>query len=155
MAWSASNMNSYYIYVMGTNVVKPSTDAFSVALFGNSVTPADSTTAAVTQYSGAGSTWSTGNEVTGTGYTAGGKSVTPVSWGPVSGTTPGSSTVVFTSSGTPSWTTASFTAYGGLVYDTTVSNQAISWNYFGGAQTVASGTFTITWSGSGIAAFTA
>ena len=74
--------------------------------------------------------------------------MTPVSW---SQTT---NVVTFTSSGSPQWTTASFTAYGGLIYDTTTTNQAISWNYFGGAQTVTSGTFSITWNASGILTLT-
>ena len=53
MAWSTSNMNAYYAYGMGTNLVKPSTDSFKVALYGNTVTPAQSATEAVTEYAGA------------------------------------------------------------------------------------------------------
>jgi len=148
MAWSTSNMNAYYAYAMGTNAVKPSSDSFKVALFGTSVTPAQSTTAAVTQYAGAGSTWSTGNESSGTGYTAGGVSVTPVSWAQ------STNVITFSSSGSPQWTTVSVTTYGCLVYDTTVSNQAISWNYFGGQQTITAGTLTIGWNASGILTIT-
>jgi hypothetical protein len=151
MAWTTSNGNAYYVFAMGANTAKPSTDAFKVALFLNAVVPAQSTTAAVTQYAGAGSTWSTANETTntaGTAYTAGGVAVTPVSW------TQTTNVVTFTSSGTPQWTSASFSAFGAFVYDTTATNQGISWNYFGGSQSVTSGTFSITWNASGIVTLT-
>jgi hypothetical protein len=151
MAWSTSNGNAYYLFALGTGVGKPGSgtpDAFKTALYGNAVVPAQSSTAALTQYNGAGSTWVTANEVTGTGYTAGGVAVAPVTW------TQGTNVVTFTSSGSPQWTASSFTAYGCLVYDTTTTNQAISWNYFGGAQTVTSGTFSITWNASGILTLT-
>lgn len=144
MAFTASAVNAYYLWACGTNAVKPSTDTLKAALFGNSVTPAQSGTAAVTQYAGAGSTWSTGNEASGTGYTAGGVSVSSPSWAQTS------NVISLSSAGTPQWTGASFTAYGALVFDTTVSNQGVSWNYFGGAQVVTSGTFTIAWNASGI-----
>ena len=142
--------------VSGQSGIKPVSDHFSVALYGNSITP-DRTVAtlALTQWTNSGGTgqWSaaTGGEVTGTGYTAGGASVTPVA------ITQASNVVTFTSSGTPTWTTASFTAYGGLVYDTnqsyTTPNTGFCFNYFGGAQTVTAGTFTLTWNSSGIATF--
>lgn len=145
MAWSTSNGNAYYTFAMGTNGVKPSADAFKVALYTNSVTPAQSATAANTQYGGG--TWA-GNEITGTGYTSGGVSITSPTW------TQASNTITFTSAGTPTWTSSTFTAYGCLPYDTTNANQAISWNYFGGAQTVTAGTFTITWNAAGVVAYT-
>lgn len=153
MAWTTSNVNAYYLWAMGqaTSRPNPTSDSFKVALYGTGVTPAQSTTAALTQYNGAGSTWVTANETTntsGSAYVAGGAAVTPVSW------TQATNVVTFSSSGSPQWTTASFTAAGGLVYDTTVTSQAISWNYFGGAQTVAAGTFTIAWNASGILTLT-
>lgn len=86
--------------------------------------------------------------MSGTGYTAGGVSVTSPTW------TQTSNKVKFTSAGTPQWTTATFTAYGCLVYDTTKLTEGLSYNYFGGAQQVTAGTFTITWNATGIALFT-
>jgi hypothetical protein len=46
-------------------------------------------------------------------------------------------------------------AYGCFVYDDTitagtVADQGVCFNYFGGAQSVTSGTFTIVWSASGL-----
>ena len=49
-----------------------------------------------------------------------------------------------------SWTTATFTAYHAVIYDTTASDNLICSIDFGGAQSVASGTFTIQWNASGI-----
>ena len=106
------------------------------------------TTAALTEYNGAASQWVTANESSGTGYTAGGTAVTPVTW------TQSSNVVTFTSSGSPQWTGATITAYGCLVYDTTVNNEGLSFNYFGGQQVTTVGTFTISWNASGIATFT-
>lgn len=149
MAWSNSKVFAYAVLQMGTNSVKLSTNSYNVALYGNSGTPDNTvTTAALTEYNGVGSQWVIANEVSGAGYTPGGVSVSSPTWAQ------SSNVVTFTSAGTPQWTTATFTAYGGLVYDTTVSNEGLSYNYFGGAQTVTGGTFTITWNISGIAAFT-
>ena len=44
----------------------------------------------------------------------------------------------------PSWTGASFTANGALVYNSSKSNKAVAAFAFGGDQTVSSGTFAIT-----------
>jgi hypothetical protein len=153
MAWSNSKVFAWTVLSMGTNAVKPSTDAYSVALYGNTGTPDNTvSTQALTSYNGSGSQWVVANEASGAGYSAGGVSVSSPTW------TQATNVVTFTSAGTPQWTTASFTAYGGLVYDTTVgsatTHPGISYNYFGGAQTVTSGTFTINWNASGIATFT-
>ena len=51
----------------------------------------------------------------------------------------------------PSWTGATIAAaYGDLVYDNsvtggTVAKQGLCFNYFGGTQSVTSGTFTVQW----------
>jgi hypothetical protein len=42
-----------------------------------------------------------------------------------------------------SWTAASFSARGCMIYNSTQSNKAVSCHDFGGTQTVAAGTFTI------------
>jgi hypothetical protein len=49
-----------------------------------------------------------------------------------------------------SWTTATFTAYHAVIYDTTVSNNLVCSIDFGGAKSVSAGTFTIQWSANGI-----
>lgn len=49
-----------------------------------------------------------------------------------------------------SWTSASFTAYHAVIWDSTATNNLICSIDFGGAQTVTSGTFTIQWHADGI-----
>lgn len=48
------------------------------------------------------------------------------------------------------WTSATFTAYHAVIYDSTAGNDLICSIDFGGAKTVAAGTFTIQWNASGI-----
>lgn len=91
--------------------------------------------------------YTTTNELSTTGgYTQGGKALTSQS---VSGT----STVAFDAADT-AWTSATFTAYHAVIYDVTNTNSLICSIDFGGAQTVASGTFTIQWHASGIITLT-
>jgi hypothetical protein len=129
-----------------------SADTINCALFGNSgntaPTPNKDDTLAHNAYNGSGGQWAS-NEVSGTGYSAGGVALASKS------NTEASGTVTVTSTG-PSWTTATLSnVYGDLVYDNTVTNKyAYCWNYFGGIQGVTAGTFTVVWSGSGILTFT-
>lgn len=151
MAWSTSNGNAAYTYVMGGASVAPASDSFKAALFGNGVTPVQSASVSVTEYAGAGSTWSTANEVSSANYTAGGTAVTPISWTQALGV------VTFTSSGSPSWTNVTFSTYGALVYDVTnthYTNLGIAWSSFGGQQMVTSGNFNVVWNASGIVTYT-
>ena len=150
MAWSTSAVFAFSVLQVGRNAVKYSTDSYNVALYASNTMTPDRTvsTAVLTEYAGSGSQWVTGNEVSSTNYVAGGASVTSPTW------TQASNVLTFTSAGTPTWSNVSFTTYGCLVYDTTASNQGLSFNYFGGQQTVTSGTFTVTWNASGIATFT-
>lgn len=48
------------------------------------------------------------------------------------------------------WTSATFTAFHAVIYDSTASNDLIASIDFGGAKTVAAGTFTIQFDSSGI-----
>lgn len=82
--------------------------------------------------------YSATNEVSGTGYSAGGATIvssTPVLSG---------STALFDFTDAQ-WTTASFTANGCLVYNTSSANRAVFAIAFGADQTVTAGTFTIQW----------
>ena len=108
-------------------------DTFNIALFTSSVTL------------GAGTTdYSTSNEITntsGTAYTAGGEALTSV-------TPTSSGTTAFCDFSDVSWTSASFTANGCLIYNTTTgtgtgTTDAVAAIAFGGDKTVSSGTFTI------------
>jgi hypothetical protein len=134
-------------------------DTMKFALYGNSGTP-DKTvaTATLSSYNGSGSQWVTANEVTGTNYSAGGDTLSSKAWA----IDTGSSSVCFTAAN-PTWTAATITAYGGLLYDASISggtgfaaNEALCFNSFGGsAQTVSGGTFTVAWATPAGAAVTA
>ena len=108
-------------------------DTFKIAMFTSSAS-LDATT---TDYS-------TSNEITnssGTAYTAGGKALTN------QGVTL-SSTTAYTDFADVSWTSASFTANGAMIYNTTTdggsgTTDAVCIIAFGGDKTVSSGTFTI------------
>jgi hypothetical protein len=128
-----------------------SADTINAALYGT--TPdsalAKNDTFAHNAYLAVGGQWVTANESTGTGYTAGGTALGTKT------NTFGSGTQQV-SAANPSWTTATLAnVFGCLVYDVTLASKAVfCWNYFGGAQSVTAGTFTIVWSGSGIMQFT-
>jgi hypothetical protein len=85
----------------------------------------------------------TGNsdEVSGTGYSAGGTSLTNVT------PTTSGTTALTNFSPNPSWTSASFSTTACMIYNNSqrgeTSNRAISTHDFGGTQTVSSGTFTV------------
>ena len=105
-------------------------DTFKLSLYTNSASPTKSTTV-----------YFTGDEVSesGTGYTAGGNSLTSV--------TPAlrTDTACCDFSDT-SWTSATITARGALIYNSTATpdnEQAVAVLDFGGDKTCTSGTFTI------------
>jgi len=92
---------------------------------------------------GAGTTaYSTSNEISGTGYTAGGVTLTNKA---VSTT----GTTAHFDADDPTWTGASFTANGALIYNSSNSDKAIAVLAFGGDFTVASGTFRIVFPAAG------
>lgn len=129
MAISSAICNSFKqeILVEGHNFTN-GTDTFKIALYTSSATLGASTTA-----------YSATNEITntsGSAYSAGGKNLTSVT--PV---LDGSTAVC--DFGDISWTSASFTANGCLIYNSTNSNKAVCAVAFGGDKTVSSGTFTI------------
>jgi hypothetical protein len=103
-------------------------DTFKAALYTSSATLGASTTA-----------YSSTNEITntsGTAYTAGGASLTSV-------TPTTSGTTALCDFNDVSWSSASFTANGMLIYNSSKSNKAVSTHAFGSDQTVSSGTFTV------------
>ncbi len=100
-------------------------DSFKIALYTSAATLGAGTTA-----------YSAINEVSGTGYTAGGNTLTRVD--PTS-----SGTTAFTDFADTAWSGASFTARGALIYNNTDSNRAVCVLDFGGDKTVSGGTFTI------------
>jgi hypothetical protein len=92
-------------------------------------------------------------EITGTGYTAGGATVSSPTF-TAGGTN--NSVATWTSGTNPSWTSASFTANQAIFYESSASTyQLICFWDFGGAITVSSGTFTLSINGSGLLTATA
>jgi hypothetical protein len=101
---------------------------FKISLYDNTAT-LDATTTAYT---------TSGELAAAGGYSTGGK-VLASNIDPATG-----GTTAFTSWTTnPSWTSATFTSYGALIYNSSQSNKAVAVLDFGGAKTVSSGTFTI------------
>ena len=106
-------------------------DTIKIALFTSSASLGAATTA-----------YSTTNEITGTGYTAGGATLG-------SKVVSTSGTTAYFDSADPSWTSATFTANGALIYNDTNSDKAIAVLAFGGDFTVAGGTFQIVFPAAG------
>jgi hypothetical protein len=147
MAWSNSKMFMATIEAIYENAqaIDMDGDTFKAALYNNSITPSQTVALANTAYNV--DQWATANEVyDGTNWDQGGE--------PLTGVTSGFSSNVYTfdAADTPqSGTTCTLAnVYGCLVYDDTVSDYGVSFHYFGGAQSVTSGTFTIVWNASGI-----
>lgn len=100
-------------------------DTFKIALFTSSATLGAATTA-----------YSVTNEVSGTGYTAGGNTLTNV-------TPTTSGTTAFTDFADTTWSTATITARGALIYNSTDSDKAVVVLDFGSDKTSTNGDFTI------------
>ena len=115
--------------LVGThNFTATSGDTFKIALYTSSATLGAGTTA-----------YSTSNEITnssGTAYTAGGATLTSV-------TPTTSGTTALCDFADVSYTSASFTANGALIYNSSQSDKAVCAIAFGSDKTVTSGTFTI------------
>jgi hypothetical protein len=115
--------------LVGThNFTASSGDTFKIALYTSSASLGAGTTA-----------FSTSNEISntaGSAYSSGGATLTSIT------PTTDSTTAVcdFTD---VSFTSASFTANGALIYNSSQSNKAVAVIAFGGDKTVSSGTFTI------------
>mgnify|MGYP001821492598 CR=1 FL=1 len=100
-------------------------DAFKVALYTSSATLGATTTA-----------YSATNEVSGTGYTAGGGTLTRIDPTLDSGT----AVIDFADF---TWSTSTITARGMLIYNSTNANRAVSVHDFGSNQSSSGGDFTI------------
>ena len=151
MAWSASKVFATYLTDIfnNTTAIDLNTDALlEVALFDNTITPSATVTSANSAY-GAG-VWAGGGVSDVTGWPALGRPLASVT------STFSSNVYTFTAANTVSAnaTTTLVNAYGCLIYDHSiaapVADQGICFNYFGGANTVTAGTFTVVWNASGI-----
>ena len=112
----------------GTAPIRATTaaDTFKIALYTSSATLGTGTTV-----------YTTSNEVTGTGYTAGGNtlsiSVTPTSSG----------TTAYLSFSNTTWAASTITARGALIYNSTQGNAAVAVFDFGSDKSTTAGDFTI------------
>ena len=130
MANTSAICNSFKTEVLKAvhNFTASTGNTFKIALFTSSATLGAGTTA----YAATGM-----NEMSGTGYTAGGKALTSV--------TPSlDSTTACCDFDDISWTSATFTANACLIYNDSASGDpAVCAVAFGGDKAVSSGTFTI------------
>jgi|TARA_R100000808_G_scaffold22739_1_gene49672 hypothetical protein len=114
----------------GTSTTTGSGNAFKIALFTSSATLSASTTA-----------YSSSNEASGTGYSAGGAALTNV-------TPTTSSTTALTDFADVTWGSSSITARGALIYNSSTTagsaNRAVLVLNFGSDKSSSSGDFTIT-----------
>jgi hypothetical protein len=86
--------------------------------------------------------YTTTNEVTGTGYTAGGNTLV-ISTSPTSANNTASIPTAYISFSNSSWTNATFTARAALVYNSTQGNKAVAVLDFGSDKTVSNDTFQV------------
>jgi len=108
-----------------------SPNTFKIALY----TAAASLDATTTVYT-------TSNEVTGAGYTAGGNTLV-ISVSPTSGLNVGQIPTAFVSFSNSSWASATFTARAALIYNATQGNKAVAVLDFGSDKAVSNNTFQI------------
>lgn len=157
MAWTGTQGShvfqewiSQMYQVSGTGYTGIDSDTINVALYNNTGTPDPTAAVASTGYNTG--QWVVANEVTdATNWVAGGRALSSKTF-----TFPAGSTFMFDAAdlaGGGNVTLAN--VYGCLVYDNTitagtVAKQGVSFHYFGGAQSVTAGTFTIVWNALGI-----
>src|SRR5210317_2129986 len=130
MAITTAMCNSFKQELLG-GLHDLDTDSIKLALIKES--PSGTYDAATTNYSDV-----TGNsdEASGTGYVAGGNTLTNV-------TPTSSGTTAFTDFADTTWSTATITASGALIYNSSAANAAVAVLDFGGDKTSTAGDFTI------------
>ena len=116
------------VHNFGTGVVRAATtaDTFKIALYTSDADLSASTTV-----------YSASNEASGTGYTAGGNTLT-VSQVPTS-----TDTTAFLSFSPTSWASSTISARGALIYNSTQSDKAVAVLDFGDTKTTTNQTLTI------------
>jgi len=153
MAWSASKIFSAFVTdcFNNTAALDLNTDTIKAALYNNTTAPDQTVASASTAYN-AGQ-WTTSNELSNGGWSAGGLALGTISSGF------SSNVYTFDAADTANGSAATISgAFGCLVYEDTlttpVADQGICFNYFGGTNSVTAGTLTIVWNASGIFALT-
>lgn len=154
MAWTNSKIFSAFVTdaLNNTAALDLNADTFKVALFDNSITPSQTVASASTAY--AAGVWAAGGVGDTPSWPAVGRDLASIA--------SGFSTNVYTFDAADTVsadaTTDLTNVFGCLVYDDTlaapVADQGLCYNYFGGANSVTNGTFTVVWNASGIFALT-
>jgi hypothetical protein len=108
-----------------------SADTFKIALYTGAANIGPTTTV-----------YTTTNEVVGSGYTAGGNTLV-ISTSPTAANNPGNIPTAYISFSNTSWTSASFTCRGALIYNATQGNKSVAVLDFGSDKTVSNDTFTV------------
>ena len=126
MAITQGMANSFKVQLL-SGTQNFNSDTFLLALYTSSATLGETTTA----YTTSGECPSTGN------YTAGGNTLT------VNVTPTNTGNVAYVSFANTSWTNATITANGALIYNSSRSNAAVAVLAFGGDKTSTNGTFAV------------
>lgn len=129
MAITSAMCNSYKQELL--EGVHASGDTYKIALYTDSATLSADTTA-----------YSATNEVSGTGYTAGGLELSGFTTGLATST----AYLTFTD---PAWSNATITARGCLIYNSSKTNKAVAVFDFGQNVSSVNGTFTVDFPGAG------
>ena len=133
------------------SIVQTATASFKVQLFQavHNFGPTTPNTFKVALYTAAANlnsattAYTTSDEITGTGYTAGGNTLV-ISTSPTSGNNISNIPTAYISFNNTSWTNATFTCRGALIYNSTVSgNPSVAILDFGSDKTVNNDTFQI------------
>ena len=124
MAITQSMVTSFKVELFG-GIHDLDTDTIKIALFTSAATLSAATTA-----------YATTNEVVGTGYSAGGNTLSgaAISSG---------GTTAFVDFADTTWSTATITARGALIYNSSKANRAIAVLDFGADKTSTAGDFTV------------
>lgn len=108
-------------------------DTYNIALFTGAASIGPNTTEYTTSLTG---------EVSGTGYTQGGQALT-IAVTPTSGNNTSGVPTAYISFANASWTGATFTARGALIYNVTQGNKSVAVLDFGADKTVSNDTFQV------------
>jgi hypothetical protein len=128
-------MDAYHNFGTAPTRGTSAADTFKIALFQGTVTGTYNAT--TTNYS---NMTANTDEATGTGYTAGGNTLT-ISSVPTSGASP--LTTAWLSFSNTSWSTATISSSGAMIYNSTQGNRCVCVLSFGGIVSSTAGTFTI------------
>jgi hypothetical protein len=149
MAWSESKVFRPFLGDVMTNAqafdLSNGGDTIRAALYNNDITPDVNVSSANSAYD-AGQ-WASANEVSDAGeWDAGGVALTSQQINEAT-----NNVVFFDAADTASGSDATLAdVFGALIYDDTVSDLGVCFNYFGGSNSVTAGTFTVVWDSDGV-----